>query len=222
MKKILVISPHPDDETLGCGGTILKNIKNGNQVHWLNMTVMKLSDGYSKKKMDLRKKEIKKVSKLYNFKTSQSLNFSTAKLDTYPLKDIINNLNSVIGKIKPEIIYIPSIYDNHTDHKITHEAIKSCIKWFRQRSIKKVLTYEVLSETNISFNRKKQFLPNVYENIAPYINKKINIMKIYSSEIKKHPFPRNKKAIISLGILRGTQSGFKYAEAFELLIDRKS
>tara|TARA_B100000029_G_scaffold502908_2_gene578950 strand:+ start:301 stop:969 length:669 start_codon:yes stop_codon:yes gene_type:complete len=222
MKKILIISPHPDDETLGCGGTILKNIKNGHQVHWLNMTTMKKSDGFSKKKIDLRAKEIKKVIKLYNFKTYKSFNFSTAKLDVYPLKDIIKELNNVIRKIKPETIYIPSIYDNHTDHKITHEAVKSCFKWFRQKSVKKVLTYEVLSETNISFNRKKQFLPNVYENISNFLNKKINIMKIYSSEISKHPFPRSKRAIISLAVLRGTQSGFKYAEAFELLIDRSS
>ena len=222
MKKILVISPHPDDETLGCGGTILKNIKNGHQVHWLNMTIMKLSDGFTKKRIDLREKEIKKVIKSYNFKTYKSLNFSTAKLDMYPLKDVIKELNSIIHKIKPEIIYIPSIYDNHTDHKITHEAVKSCIKWFRQKSVKKVLTYEVLSETNISFNRKKQFLPNVYENISNFLNKKINIMKIYSSEISKHTFPRSKRAIISLAVLSGTQSGFKYAEAFELLIDRNS
>ena len=222
MKKILVISPHPDDETLGCGGTILKNIKNGHQVHWLNMTKMNLLEGYSKRKINLREKEIKKVLKLYGIKTFNSLNFSSAKLDTYPMKDIIKAVNMVINKVKPEIIYAPSIYDNHSDHKITHEAIKSCIKWFRQNSVKKVLTYEVLSETNISFNRKKQFLPNVYEDISKHINKKIKIMQIYSSELNKHPFPRNKKAIISLAILRGTQSGFKYAEAFELLIDRNS
>ena len=123
-------------------------------------------------------------------------------------------------KIKPEIIYIPYINDVHTDHQITAKVIQACIKWFRIPSIKKVLMYETISETDFNFLSLDNFKPNTFVDISNFIKEKNKILNIYKSEIGKHPFPRNIEAIRSLAILRGIQSGYKFAESFQLVFQR--
>ena len=93
-------------------------------------------------------------------------------------------------------------------------------KNFRFKFIKTILAYEVLSETNFNIQKKVFFKPNYYEDISKYINKKVNAMKIYKSEIKKFPFPRSVTTIKSLARVRGSEIGSKAAEAFEILKDK--
>ena len=95
--------------------------------------------------------------------------------------------------------------------------ISTTTKNFRFPFIKKILAYEVLSETNFNLNRKKAFFPNYYEDISKFLTRKKNAMRIYKSEIKKFPFPRSIKSIDALAKYRGSQIGTKAAESFELL-----
>ena len=81
--------------------------------------------------------------------------------------------------------------------------------------------YETLSETEFNFVENRTFRPNVFINISQYLDDKIKMMKNYESEIGEFPFPRSEKAIRSLAALRGSQSGFEAAEAFELVYERK-
>ena len=218
MSKVLFVSPHPDDETLGCGGTIFYHKKKGDDVFLLIITNLSIEFGWSEKLIEIRKKEIDKIKKFYGFKNVFHLNFQTKYLDTVPINEIIENISNIVKKTKSEILYIPSRDDVHTDHQIVSKACMSSIKWFRNPSVKKVMAYEVISETNFNFDQNN-FKPNVFIDITPYISKKIAAMKIYKSEIKKHPFPRSEDAIKSLAILRGSQSGKKFAEAFQLYME---
>ena len=108
----------------------------------------------------------------------------------------------------------------HTDHRLVFDAVASCTKWFRYPSVKRVLAYETLSETDFGLGTSQSFRPNVFVNIEPYLDDKIRAMDIYASEIGEFPFPRSHEAIQALAILRGAASGFKTAEAFELLRER--
>jgi len=218
MSKVLFVSPHPDDETLGCGGTIFYHKKKGDDIFLLIITNLSIKFGWSEKQIQIRKKEIDKIKKFYGFKNVFHLNFQTKYLDTVPINEIIENISNIVKKTKSEILYIPSRDDVHTDHQIVSKACMSSIKWFRNPSVKKVMAYEVISETNFNFDQNN-FKPNVFIDITPYISKKIAAMKIYKSEIKKHPFPRSEDAIKSLAILRGSQSGKKFAEAFQLYME---
>ena len=218
MSKVLFVSPHPDDETLGCGGTIFYHKKKGDDIFLLIITNLSIEFGWSEKLIERRKKEIDKIKKFYGFKNVFHLNFQTKYLDTVPINEIIENISNIVKKTKSEILYIPSRDDVHTDHQIVSKACMSSIKWFRNPSVKKVMAYEVISETNFNFNQNN-FKPNVFVDITPYITKKIVAMKIYKSEIKKHPFPRSEDSIKSLAILRGSQSGKKFAEAFQLYME---
>jgi N-acetylglucosamine malate deacetylase 1 len=217
MKKILILSPHQDDETLGCGGTILNHKRLKDKIFCLNFTEMKQNDSYSPKQIKTRITEIKKIKNSYQFEEYINLGFPTRYLDSIPYNNLLGKVTNVINKIRPSIIYIPHGGDIHTDHKIVHSIGLNFTKSFRFKFVDKILAYETISETNFNFSRKNIFNPNVFIDISRFIKKKISISKIYKSEISKHPHPRSEQAIKSLALLRGSQSGKIFAEAFELI-----
>lgn len=218
MKNVVVIAPHPDDETLGCGGTILKNINEGNNVYWVIVTNSSEELGFSKESIDNRKKEIDIVSRMYGFKAVYNLNFPTTKLENIDKSDIIKKISDCIIETNAEIIYIPNWGDVHSDHRIVAEAAISCTKWFRYPSVKTIYSYETLSETEFGINNSiNRFNGNVFVNIEKFIEKKSEIMNVFKSEVGEFPFPRSEEAIRALAMIRGTAVGCKYAESFMLL-----
>ena len=218
MNKILVIAVHPDDETLGCGGTLLKHKANGDEIHWLIATDIKESEGYGISTIKKRNKEITKIEDLYGFTSVNKLGLSTTKVDTYSMSVLVSKISSVIDRIKPDIIYLPFKGDVHSDHKYIFDAAYSCTKIFRHPFIKKLYMMETLSETEFSLSTKEDsFVPNVFVDISEFMDKKIKLMNIYESEIGKHPFPRSERNIRALATYRGATSGCNYAESFMLL-----
>tara|TARA_B100001741_G_scaffold313511_1_gene320031 strand:+ start:750 stop:1406 length:657 start_codon:yes stop_codon:yes gene_type:complete len=215
-KKILIIAPHTDDETLGCGGTILKNLDEGNIVCCLIVTKLKEQPLKNRKKL-----ELKRVMSKYPIKFYKQLDFEPARLDTIPKQRIIKSIKEYLDKIKPSEIYIPYENDAHSDHKIVFNCVTAISKSFRSKYIKKVLVYETPSETDINLDhRLPNFKPNLYVDISKYIKKKIDILSLYKSEIGEHPFPRSLKNIRALATYRGSMSNFKSAEAFIILKER--
>ncbi|MBN2070242.1 MAG: PIG-L family deacetylase [Candidatus Krumholzibacteriota bacterium] len=218
MKDILFIAAHPDDETLGCGGTILRNRSDGDATHWLIVTNMDERYGWEKSVISARQDEIEKVSKSYGFKSVTKLDYPTVRLDTLPLSDITASISKVMADIEPSVVYIPNRSDIHTDHQIVFQASISCMKNFRAPFIKKILMYETLSETEFAPPLPGNvFSPNLFVDISDQIEKKIEIMKIYSSEVMDAPFPRSPEAIRAQAASRGSRIGREYAEAFVIL-----
>lgn len=215
MAKVLVIAPHPDDETLGCGGSLLKHKSHGDAINWLIFTTMDKESGFSDEQILSRQKQIEMVSKKYNFNKVYHFDYPAAELDRYSYKDLVSSLSSVLNKLNPEIIYVPNPADVHTDHSIVFKVAESCSKSFRYPFIKSVRVYETLSETGFDLNPyARLFKPNLWINISDHLDSKIDIMRCYEDEIADHPFPRSEQSIRSLASLRGSQSGCHYAEAF--------
>ena len=215
MNKVLVISPHPDDETLGCGGTLIRHKKEGDEIHWLIMTSVNSSE---KKIHSVKEKEIEEVSKAYNFDSTSRTKFLTSELDSAPRKEIIQVISKVFEEIQPNYLYLPFKNDIHSDHSIVFDAAASCTKSFRYPYVKKVMIYETISETEFSIRPdREQFKPNLWIDISDYIDEKIEIMSLYESEIGKEPFPRSEQNIRSLAKFRGSTVGALSAEAFILL-----
>ena len=176
--------------------------------------------GWSEEKINQRAHEIAIVTALFGFDSVFELNFPTTQLDQVPMSDLVAAISNVFKKFEPEEVFVPHPADVHTDHRMVFDAVASCTKWFRYPSVKRVLAYETLSETDFGLGTSQGFRPNVFVNIEPYLNDKIRAMDIYASEIGEFPFPRSHEAIQALAILRGAASGFKAAEAFELLRER--
>jgi len=219
-QRVLVIAPHPDDETLGCGGTILRKAREGAQIAWLIVTGMNVGSGYSSDDMKVRESEISKVRALYGFSEVFRLKFGTRKLDTLPLAEIIGEFANVFKTFAPDQVFLPYRMDVHTDHRAVFDAGAACAKWFRYGSVRQVLAYETLSETEFSLDPRSVFQPNYFVDISEFLDRKLEIMTAYQSEMGEFPFPRSIEAIRALATFRGSTSGFRAAEAFQLLRER--
>ncbi len=218
MAKVLFVAVHPDDETLGCGGTILKHRAAGDEIHWLIITNIHENGGWPPERVAKRQEEIAIVARIYDFKETQKLDFPTARLDTIPMGELISKISNIINLVKPEIVYLPNRSDIHTDHQVTFKALMSCTKNFRYPFIKRILMYECLSETEIAPALiENAFIPNIFVDVSDHFSQKLEIMKVYASEVMNPPLPRSFQAIESLARFRGSSIGVAYAEAFMLL-----
>ena len=216
MRNIVVISAHPDDEILGVGGTLLKHKKNGDKIYWLITTNIFENQGYSKERISSRQKEIKKISEALSVEKVFMLDYPTMSLSTSSLIEMVPKISKIFTEIEPEIVYCLNRSDAHSDHRITFDAVMACTKSFRYPFIKQVLMYECISETEFAPQLpEKVFIPNYFVDISSFLEEKMNLMKIYESELGNHPFPR--KNIEALATFRGASVGVEYAEAFQLI-----
>lgn len=218
MKNIIVISAHPDDETLGAGGTILKHSNNGDKVYWLIVTNVFENQGFSKERVESRQIEITKVEKMLGINKTFFLNYPTMTLSSSSLIKMVPEISSIFNEVEPEIIYCLNRSDAHSDHRVIFDAVMACTKSFRYPFIKQILMYECISETEFApALAEKVFLPNYFVDITDYIDEKLKIMEVFESEISEHPFPRSLENIKALAHFRGASVGVKYAESFQLL-----
>lgn len=217
-ENILAIAAHPDDETLGCGATLIKHRQRKDRISWLIVTAMTRAGGYSEEQIRAGKREIEAVARAYGFFQVFELNFPAAALDTIHFNKIIQKIREVIIKSKAEVIYLPHGGDLHTDHQVTNRAVVASTRSFRTPEVKKILAYETISETEFCMPTKKHFfIPNVFIDVSNFMDKKIAIMRLYKDEIKRFPFPRSSKNIKALATFRGAMMGVRYAESFALI-----
>ena len=217
-KKVLILSPHADDEILGCGGFISKFSKQNYHINVLILTNANKGapEIYSPEKI----KEIRNEAKISNnFIGTKKLFFEdlpALNLSNYPIYKIANVINKYIAEINPEIVLIPSANDIHDDHKIIFKAAKVAMRFNKKNNIKKILSYEVLSETEWNEN-EKSFNPNYFVKLDKSdIDKKVKAFLKYKSQVKKFPHPRSKEAIINLSKVRGSHVFMRHAEAFKV------
>ena len=225
MKKILIISAHPDDEILGCGGLIKKNIKKKNRIR-----ILFLAEGVTSRypKNELNNSIVIKKSEMRNKNAILALNslgvkkseifLSTNKccrLDDFNQLEIVKVIEKHIKEFKPNQIFTHWHSDANIDHRIVHQATITASRPVYKFKINLIASYEVLSSTEWNF--KESFNPNYFEDITDYIDDKVRALKFYKYEIKSYPHSRSIKSIISLSNYRGVQSGFKNAEAFQII-----
>ncbi len=221
MKKIFVVAAHPDDEVLGCGGTLLKHKKNGDKIF-----VLFISDGvsarYKNKKDSKWLKEIKvrqamaiKVSKLAGFIIVDILNLINLELGSYSHTYISNKIIECFKKYKPDIVYTHYEYDLNIDHYHTFFSTFIACRPNNHFNIKKLLSFEVPSSTDWGIKDKnKIFCPNYFVDIKKFMKSKKKLLSCYKNEIKKTPHSRSFKNIESLSNYRGGIVGVENAEAF--------
>jgi LmbE family N-acetylglucosaminyl deacetylase len=218
--KTLIVAPHPDDELLGCGGTLLRRAREGGTVGWLLMTAITQESGWSTEQIDQRALEINQVRQGLRIAAHHfyPLNFPAAELDQFAMSMLVGEISKVFSSFQPVEVLLPHPGDIHSDHRVTFEAASACTKWFRHSSIKRVVTYETLSETEFGQNPvENPFRPNLLIDISDYLGPKLDLLSTYKSEIGDHPFPRSLNTVKSLALLRGAQMGTKAAEAFQIL-----
>ena len=214
MMKILIIAPHPDDEVLGCGGTVAKHSKRGDEVYLCIVTKAYTPD-WSEEFLKNRPKEIEKSNKILGIKKTYFLDYLTVKLDTIPQKELNEAISKVVNEVNPDILYIPHKGDLNKDHRLVFESSLVATRPANHK-IKRISSYETLSETEWG-QPIEPFIPNVYVNISETFEIKIEAMKAYESELKQYPHPRSLEIVEALAKKRGSEVGVKFAEAFMLV-----
>jgi len=210
----LVIAPHPDDEVLGCGGSIAKHAKNGDIVELCIVTKAYRPD-WSAEFLRARPKEIRAASRALGIAKVAELGFPTVKLDKIPQKELNDALAKVVSKARPDVLYIPHFGDLNKDHRLVSEAAMVAARPSSGPAMK-VLSYETLSETDWG-RPLATFIPNHFVDITGTMDAKLKAMGAYRSELRKFPHPRSLEAIEALAMLRGSECGRNRAEAFHLI-----
>ncbi len=219
-KRILVVAAHPDDEILGCGGTMALHSQRGDDVY-----VLILGEGVTsrdeKRDRELREKDIAELqhqvetaNKIVGTKKNFLFDFPDNRFDSVPLLDIIKVVEKVKKEVNPDIIYTHHKGDLNIDHRITFEAVLTASRPLKDESVRSVYSFEVPSSTEWSADSSNYFIPNYFINIKETLKKKTNAMKAYTNEIRDFPHPRSGKALEILAQSRGIMTGFEYAEAF--------
>jgi len=221
MKKrnILIVAAHPDDEVLGCGGTISRLINEGYEVFTIilgeGITSRNYSSKLKKKELQELKNQMYKANKILGVRKVFNFNLKDNQLDTIPLLEIVKKIEKIKNEIKPEIIFTHYKNDLNIDHKITYDAVITATRPVIDEPVKTIYSFEILSSTE--WNYPLSFSPNFFFDITKTISKKIEAMKIYKSEIRDFPHPRSLEGIKLNAKMWGLKAGLKFAEAFQLV-----
>jgi len=217
--RVLAIAPHPDDETLGCGGALLKHQANGDAISWLIVTKGH-EPQWSKETLDQKEQEISDVRRAYGFEDLFRLGLPTVRLDTVPLDEVIIQMREAIAAAKPDVVYVNHSGDVHSDHRAVFEATMSVLKPFysARHGVKRVVSYEIQSSTDaMPPSLPRSFVPNVFTDITKFIDRKLEIMSLYRTELQDYPLPRSLDSMRALARYRGSTIGTEYAESFMLV-----
>lgn len=217
MKKILVIAPHPDDEILGCGGTMIKNIKQGNEVYVCIVTKGP-QPMFPIELVEKTRQEARTCHSAIGVKETIFLDFPSVYLEECHRYEINDAILKVVRKILPDDIFIPHYGDMQKDHQIVVDACMVAVRPKYDPKIKRVLGYETMSETawNVP-NIQNEFIPNVYEDISDVLSDKLRAVEYFATQIAPFPDSRSVDAIEALAKYRGALMHLKACEAFMLI-----
>lgn len=218
-KNILILAAHPDDEVLGCGGTIARYISEGNHVH-----VGFIADGVSSrdiespqqnKELELRRKSARAALNILGVTSISFENFPDNRMDTVATIEVAKAIEKLIETHKPEVVITHHFGDVNVDHRKIHEATVVACRAQPDFCVKSILCYEVVSSTEWQFSgTNNDFIPNYFVDISNFLDKKLESLKEYEYEMRKWPHPRSIKSIDHLAHFRGSQVGIDSAEAF--------
>lgn len=217
-KRILIISPHPDDESICCGGLIMLAKKQKAKTHVLFMAVGSSRQFLTGKTVaNERIKELKKAAKYGNF--SYDIAFrgkAFMRMDDLPQKDIIEIIEDVSQKTKPDIVCIPHRESFDQDHRAVADA---CVTAFRPlpKSLRHQPKMILEAEEPYSWGKKTSFVPNFYFDITDVLDEKIALLKCHTTQLREDPFPRSPDNLRRLAGLRGSEISTTYAEAYNIL-----
>lgn len=216
-RKILVIAPHPDDETIGAGGTIAKYAADGDEVTLLTVSGH-LPPLYSREDYEKTVEEASRAYAILDVANSSFLEIPATMLGDRPVHEFNGLIADAVNNLRPDIVLCP-FPDRHIDHRLVFEATMVATRPVGAgRDIGIVAAYETLSETHWNAPHiEPGFIPNWVVDISDHIETKMAALRCYESQIPPFPGPRSERAVEALAIFRGTQAGFAFGEGMHLI-----
>ena len=220
-KSILVIAAHPDDEVLGCGGTIAKLSDEGgivNVVFLADGVTSRLGDQKEKhEQLIIRRRAAKKACEILGVESFSFGEFPDNRMDTVALLDITRAVETLIGEYQPEIVLTHHAGDINIDHRRLHEAVVTACRPLHRHPVKTLLCFEVPSSTEWQLpGSAPVFAPNWFVDISETLDRKLRALEAYTIELRNWPHPRSRLGTEHLAHWRGATVGVDAAEAFVL------
>jgi LmbE family N-acetylglucosaminyl deacetylase len=221
--KVLVISAHPDDEVLGCGGTIARLTQHGYPV-----CIAILGEGVTSRYRTREEAPVEETARIREQASRAATLLGAGDLrmfklpdnrfDTVPLIDIIKMIEDLIGDLRPDVIYTHHPGDLNVDHSRTFRAVLTAVRPLPDRSVRALYTFEVPSSTEWAFQQfSPPMKPNLFVDIRDTLETKIRALQVYESEVRTFPHPRSADAMRAMAYRWGSVAGLPAAEAFELV-----
>jgi len=218
MKKILVIAAHPDDEILGCGGTVARMVKDGCKAYTLilgeGIASREGVRNKSAKILELRKQAIR-ANKIIGASGTSLFDFPDNRFDTAPLLDIVKTVEKIKNKIRPDVIFTHYVRDLNIDHRIAFQAVITATRPCLGENTKEIYSFEVPSSTE--WNYPMSFFPEMFFDIKDTINLKLKALAEYKGELKDFPHPRSLEGAKLNAQYWGMQVGLTHAEVFKVV-----
>ena len=223
MEKILVVAAHPDDEILGCGGTIARYSKSGSAVYCLILGEGAIARYPNRKKVcfkrvEILKRQAKISAGIIGIKKIFFSGFPDNSFDTIPILKIVKEIERIKENIRPAIIYTHHYGDLNVDHCVTYNAVLTACRPIKGETVKEIYAFGVPSSTEWAGPGKgTHFIPDTFVDISQTIDKKIAALRCYKTEIRPYPHPRSIKGIKLLAAKLGLEAGLRFAESFETI-----
>lgn len=217
MNRLLIIAPHPDDEVLGCGGTMIKHIKTGDEVYVCIATRGKAPLATEESVIKSRT-EAAKCHQSIGVKDTIFLDFPAVMIEKENRYEINQQLLDLIIKVNPDEVYLPHWGDMQKDHQVIADAGMVALRPKYKTNVKRIYSYETLSETGWNApSIQNEFIPNVFVDISDYLEQKLTALSYYKSQINIFPDARSLGAVEALAKYRGAVMHMRAAEAFMLI-----
>ena len=222
--RVLVVAAHPDDEVLGCGGTIARHADAGDQVQ-----VLIVAEGATSRqaqrdraqvgdKLSVLAKAAQMAGSILGAEGVDLLDFPDNRLDSLDRLDLIKQIEERIDFYQPQLVYVHHVGDVNVDHRRLHEAVVTACRPMPGHCVKRILSFEVPSSTEWQPpGSAPSFSPNWFVDISEQWQRKCDALMVYSSEMRPWPHARSMEALEHLARWRGSQVGVDAAEAFCLL-----
>ena len=211
--RILVIAPHPDDEVIGAGGTIVRHVASGDEVA-LCIVTQGYSPPWPEDTVEVARRQAEAAREALGIKRIFFLGYPTVKLNTVPNMELTSALQEVVDEVRPEVVYTSSADDVNQDHRIVFEATLVATRPLPGSSVRRLLCCEPGTSGRYGH---QPFIPNVFVDIEAFLDKKLEAMKCYVRELREPPHPRSLVGLKLVAQERGLSVGLNAAECFQLM-----
>ncbi len=227
LNRVLVVAAHPDDEVLGCGGTIARHADAGDQVQVLIVAegatsrLQKRDRLQADEELSTLAQSAQMAGSILGAAGVELLDLPDNRLDSLDRLDLIKRIEKRIEQHQPQVVYVHHAGDVNVDHRFLHEAVVTACRPTPGHSVKRLLSFEVASSTEWQPpGSASVFQPNWFVDISAQWQRKRKALVAYASEMRPWPHARSLEAMEHLARLRGAQVGVEAAEAFCLLRER--
>lgn len=221
MKKVLIVAAHPDDEILGCGGTVARLANEGHEIYTLilgeGITSRDDSRDREKREQEIAqlKEQVHEANKVIGVKEVFTCDLPDNRFDSVPLLDVVKAVDKIKTQIKPHIIFTHYQNDLNIDHTVTCKAVITAARPLVGETVKEIYAFEIMSSTEWNF--PLSFSPDCFYDISATIGAKVEAMEKYQTELRDYPHPRSLKGIRLTAENWGMKTGIPFAEAFKII-----